>query len=285
MPMNPSPSHPESEPGRTAFLTGCGRSGTTILGKVLARHPDIAYVNDRFSLWIEPFPFADVWGLAPAPANHEPRIALDESDAASAGDDARARFLGSLDRARAGRRVLVEKVAINNFRLPFLAAIVSQARFINIVRHGVEVARSIARAAQAGRWYGRDDAKWLAIEHHARAVGAGHLLPHCSTDYARGLLEWRLSVEAAERFHASRPEVPWLALRYEQLLSDPVGTARAMALFLGLPPSPPMERFAVATIRRQNPAAHEAEVPPETQLIAGDLLERLGYSTPAGTPT
>jgi hypothetical protein len=270
--------HAAPGPGRIAFLTGCGRSGTTILGKVLSRHPDIAYANDRFALWIEPFPFADVWGRLPGRSEAEPRVALDESDAAAAGPEARGRFLASLDGVRGGKRMLVEKVAVNNFRLGFLAALVPDARVINSVRHGVEVARSIARRAQAGRWYGPGGSKRGALERHAQAVGLGHLLDLCTTDYARALLEWRMSVEAAERFRRLRPDVPWLSLRYEDFLNDPVSTAAAVAGFLGLAPSGEMERFAAWSVRRQSPSALEGGVPTETRLIAGDAHDRLGYA-------
>lgn len=267
-------------PSQTVFLTGCGRSGTTILGKVLARHPDIAVLNDRFDLWVRPFPAADAWGLT-ARAGPVPRIALDGADAREASEAARTAFLASLEHARAGRRVLVEKLALNNFRLPFLDALCPGARFINIVRHGVEVARSIAERAAAGQWYGRGDIKWEALADHAREAGLGDLLDLCDSPYARGLLEWRMSVEAAERFRAGRPDVPWLALRYEHLLADPASVCRSLVAFLGLPRSPAMERFAAGHIRRRSPAAEQTEALPCTRRIAGGALERLGYAIAA----
>jgi hypothetical protein len=261
-----------------AFLTGCGRSGTTILGKMLARHPDIALLNDRFDLWVIPFPITDVWGRSTA-ADHQPRIAMDHSDARAAGPAARAAFLAGMEQARAGKPMLVEKLAINNFRLPFVAELYPGARFINILRHGVEVARSIAERAAAGKWYGRDGVKWDALVSHAKGQGLAGLLDLCTTPYARGLLEWRLSVEAAEGFRAQRPDLPWLALRYEQLLVDPVAVSRSLTDFLGLARSPVMERFAATQIRRRSPAADEGDVPLHTRTIAGEVLERLGYGS------
>ena len=34
------------------FIIGCGRSGTTILGKTLSNHPKIKYLNERRDLYI-----------------------------------------------------------------------------------------------------------------------------------------------------------------------------------------------------------------------------------------
>jgi hypothetical protein len=31
---------------RPVFIVGCGRSGTTILGEMLGRHPQLAYLNE-----------------------------------------------------------------------------------------------------------------------------------------------------------------------------------------------------------------------------------------------
>ena len=33
------------------FIIGCGRSGTTILGDTLSKHPKIEYLNERRDLW------------------------------------------------------------------------------------------------------------------------------------------------------------------------------------------------------------------------------------------
>ena len=43
------------------FIIGCGRSGTTILGKTLSRHPKIKYLNERRDLWHEAYPEFNIW--------------------------------------------------------------------------------------------------------------------------------------------------------------------------------------------------------------------------------
>jgi len=150
------------------------------------------------------------------------------------------------------------------------------APVIAVVRHGLEVAASIEREARAGRWYGRDGRKWSLLVEHASTHGYRHLVGRCTTPFLRGLLEWRMSVEAADAYLAAHPGLPTLRLRYEDVVRDPLEAARTMQAFLGLTPSAEVDRFA-ADVRRRHPPAGAAAVGPEVEAIAGDLLRRLGY--------
>ena len=128
-----------------------------------------------------------------------------------------------------------------------------------------------------GHWYGLKDRKWMLLSEYAWANGYGPLVSRCTTPYLEGLLEWRMSVEAAERaIEAERP-ARLLRLRYEDLIADPVAQCRSMQEFLGLAPDAGLERYAAEQVRRQNPAAAQREVPAETEEIAGDTLRRMGY--------
>jgi hypothetical protein len=255
------------------FITGCGRSGTTTLGNILGRHPDVAYLNDRFDLWTRVFPEADIWGRGPAAQAATARI---EMVAADARPEIAARFVELLRRERGRKALLAEKLPINSFRLGFLFELFPDACVIDIVRNGIDVARSIAAEAVAGRWYGARGRKWDLLVEYARGHGYGPLIDICSMPFLRGLLEWRMSVEAVERYLADH-EVRVLRLRYEELLSDPAGTASAMTDFLGLPQSARVERFAGAQIARFRRVDRSGELPVQADVIAGETLRRLGY--------
>jgi hypothetical protein len=262
-----------------AFITGCGRSGTTILGTIVGKHDEVKYFNDRFDLWVGPMPVTDAWGKgdSDAPA----RIALDEVDANEAlHTGGREAFLAKLDAERNGRPVVVEKIALNNMRLPFLMALFPDAAFVNILRHGVEVARSIARRADVGRWYGQDDRKWRLLQAYTRGVGLGHLLAMCEgpdAAYERGLLEWRLSVEAAADALDRRTPERFAQVRYEDLVAEPDGVVSRLERLLGLNRSERVRAFVAREVGRKSPEAGQSEVPSTTEPIAGDTLRRLGY--------
>ncbi len=258
---------------RPVFLTGCGRSGTTILGAVLSRHPAITYLNEPRHLWVRCYPETDIW--SPLAERRGGALVLD----ASICTGRRSRRLRALfaDEVRAtGRPRLLEKLPINSFRLPFLDAIFPGALFLHIVRNGLEVAASIARECAEGRWYGESDYKWRQLVRFAEAHDAMAVLPGlCHTDYERGLLEWRLSVETACGFYAKLPPARHLELRYEALLKNPAGVLAGIERFVGIAPDDGVRVFAEANIARRSPEARPPTV--EELRIAGPLLDRLGY--------
>lgn len=267
--------------GRVAFITGCGRSGTTILGRLLSKHRDVTYLNDQFMLWASAFPEYEVCGWLPFSPGACPPLVLEAAAATEAGSR---RFRAALEARRDGRLQIVEKLAVNSFRMAFVREIVPGCAFINIVRHGVEVAYSIEQRALKGRWWGPGDRKWHCLRTHARARGYGDLLELCTTDFYRGLLEWRMSVDAADEYiDRDRPD-RFLRLRYEELIADPVAVCERLEAFLGLVRRPVMREFAARTIARRNAAAGERPWPEHAERIAGPALGRLGYSRAGGTP-
>src|SRR5579862_8991822 len=48
---------------RSAYLIGCGRSGTTVCGDALKSHPDIQYFFEPYHLWSTIDPVSDVLNL------------------------------------------------------------------------------------------------------------------------------------------------------------------------------------------------------------------------------
>jgi LPS sulfotransferase NodH len=256
---------------KPVFIIGCGRSGTTILGELLASHTAIAYLHEPREIWsIEPR--TDIWSAEASKRRGSLRLGADDVRPETAARIARA-FAAEVH-IRGARR-LVEKLPINSFRVSFVDRMFPDALFIHLIRDGLQVARSIGRLADRGAWFGDDQYKWKLLVAESEAAGLGRLVELSSTNELRALLEWRLSVAAARAALACLADHRWLELRYERLISDPQATCMRLEAFLGLPPDPAMRGFARTQITRCTPVPYSASG--AARLIAGDLLAEFGY--------
>ena len=251
------------------FIVGCGRSGTTILGTTLSHHPQVTYLNEHRHLWIACYPETDIWSEE-APGR-QGKLVLTKSDAL----ENKSRRLHRLFREeidKTGRPVLIEKLPINSFRLEFIHHIFPDARFIHIVRNGMEVARSIERRVNEG-WYGANDYKWFQLARHASTLKGTASLPSlCTTDYDRGLLEWRLSTDAAHVFLSTLPDTIYMEIGYEDFVEKPVQTITTVLDFLGLENNEVVNDFVRSTVWRKSEKADFSRIPKKELTIGGRLL-------------
>jgi hypothetical protein len=266
---------------RPVFIVGCGRSGTTILGRVLSRHENIHYMNEPRHVWAGCYPQTDIWSKQTAKCPGV--LGLDETSCTMAQNQCLHDTLGR-ELLLVGKQRLVEKLPINAFRLPFLNEIFPDAIFIHIVRNGLDVARSIAaisdKAVQQGKagWYGADDFKWLQLVKYAASLDIEEeFLVHDRTPLERGLLEWRLSNQVAGQFFNRFPADRHLEIRYEKFVDNPIETAETILKFIGLPSSRAVSQFASSRLRRPSGRQNVRMLNPYEVAIAGDLLVQLGY--------
>lgn len=187
----------------------------------------------------------------------------------------RLRRLFGFETIRTGKPVLVEKLPINNFRLPFIYAIFPDARFVHIVRNGIEVARSIENMAKQIHWFGRNEYKWHQLARLAseKAATAG-IADLCANDYERGLLEWRLGTEAVHNSCDTIPKESFLEITYADLVDRPVKTMNTVLAFIGLEQSTEMNDFLVNNIRRRSVRVTPQALSHKEMVIAGELLQR-----------
>lgn len=133
---------------------------------------------------------------------------------------------------------LVEKSPINAFRIGYLDAMAPEARFVHIVRDGVDVAHSIERMAAVTRrmafraplneWWGVGDAKWAALERDGREAGYySNELNWLTRDIQRGAYEWLVSMHEVEHWRSGLG-ARFVELRYQDLIADPRGTLQAI---------------------------------------------------------
>jgi Sulfotransferase family len=289
-----------------AFIVSNGRSGSTLVHELLARHPQVGFVSnleDRVpGLPAGAGRFNNaLYRRVPAGLTRKGRLRYAPSEAwralgrevspmlvRSARDllaadanpwvaDRFRRFFAERARAQA-KPVFLHKLT-GWPRSGFIRAVFPDARFIHVVRDGRAVAASDLRVPW---WRG-----WAGPEH----MGCG---PLSEADLAAweasgrsfallAGLSWRIEMDA---MLAARPLVPadqWLDVRFEDLLDDPPGHFKAMLAFLGLEADP---RFDVALARTRfrtdrkddfRSQLHAADIAALDAALAGHL-RRWGYA-------
>ena len=282
----PGPHDQVPTPAPIVFLFGCGRSGTTVLGRVFSRHPHVFHLREPGYLWAAIDRETDF-------TNFYDRVqGRCLMDAAHAGPQARVRFARLMlsPLRRSGKELLFEKTPINALRIGYLEALAPDARFMHIVRDGVDVCRSIDRIATANtyriagkpthnQWWGLDDIKWDALARDGVAAGyyedqVGELHSHL----AKGAYEWLVTQREVDRWRDALGD-RLFELRYSDLTADPRAVLGEMCAFLGLD-APPAWLDAAAEILgpgRHNEGA-TVVLPPSMCRAFNAYQERFGFA-------
>lgn len=223
------------------FIVGCGRSGTTITGQLLALHEGVHYLREPYHMWRTVLPATDMiqlFGEVPGGSH----CLLGQEDAT---DDVARRLRRCFwaESRRGGGLPIVEKTPINAMRLGFLDTIAPGCRVLHLVRNGIDVVRSVERLARnntyriSGRgafnqWWGREDCKWTSLAADATAAGwFADDVPAIDGHFARGALEWLVSLEEVSASQGRLGE-RLLEVTYDDLTEDPAATLHAIAAHL-----------------------------------------------------
>jgi hypothetical protein len=270
------------------FITGFKRSGTTLLGTIVDRHPEISIAIECF--FIPRYHIGQVafWPLAAeenrkrlaAAITAEPDsirngLDVDEARIAAETDPNVASVLDAvmLDWAASrGATRWGDKSPGFITKMDTLHRIFPEARYVHIVRDGRDVMLSVRH-----RWEREQNVQWIARE-------------------------WAMAIDRARDF-GTRHSDRYLEVRYESLLEDPEGVVREVAEFAGLTFDPRMLRStsdddlnpALATWGRVNePIAKgnfqkwRTEASPEDiaafEYVAGHRLAELGYPLSGSLP-
>jgi hypothetical protein len=218
------------------FIVGCGRSGTTLLGRIFSFHPQVRYLFEANHLWAAIDPATDFLQIYSRGAHH---CLL---DASSVTDSGRRRFNRIM--ASPPGVAIIEKNPINALRIGYLNDLAPDARFVHILRDGIAVARSIEKmSAVTARfafrppvndWWGAGNTKWATLREDGAAAGYyGDTVDQLVTSAQRGAYEWLVSVREAETWRA-RLGSRFSTLRYQDLGDDPGTVLRSLAGGLGL---------------------------------------------------
>ena len=255
---------------RPVFIVGCGRSGTTIFGTALSKHRHVTYLHEPRHLWASAYPETDIW--TPEAYSRDGKLVLTSADV----EPRKTKKLSRLFRfeiIKSRRPILIEKLPANNFRLNFIHQMFPDARFIHIYRNGLEVARSIEKLSESGRWFGANFYKWDKIVQYALDRDDIKNLPAlCTTYFDKGLLEWRLSTEAAVEFLRHLPYDAFFELDYDELLEHPIDTISRVLEFIGIDSDLEVNKFVSESFVRRTTKLGRCNISEKEQILGGKLL-------------
>jgi protein-tyrosine sulfotransferase len=241
-------------------IGGCGSSGTTLVRRMLNRHPAIS-CGPESTVFLDritgPDELAARMGFVPS-----------EIEGWQRGSRSQAEFIDRFQAAclsRARKRVWADKTPENIRRLDFVWRHFPRARFVHVFRDGRDVACSLRRQ------------DWMK----PRERGSADAIARCAAYW----------VERVSLRHAGTGDPRYAEVRYEDLVRDPAATLRSLLAFLELDWSdrvltsdakshsdPAAGPAFASSVGRWRTELSEPEIA-TVKSIAGELLIELGYET------
>jgi hypothetical protein len=221
---------------RPVFIVSPPRSGSTLLFETLAQSPGVHTIGDESHQLIE-----GVAALAPAARGFESNRLVAADATPEVIEELRNRFRAALrDRDRrqpdaASRIRMLEKTPKNALRLPFLARVFPEARFIYLHRDPRRVLASMMEAWQSGRFRtypnlpGWTGMPWSLLLVPGWRDLLGKPLQHVVA--AQWNTTCRLLVDDLEHM----PPGSWTAVSYEAFVAQPEAEVRRLCDFNSLP--------------------------------------------------
>ncbi|MBL1260809.1 MAG: sulfotransferase [Thiotrichaceae bacterium] len=270
------------------FITGLGRSGTTILGILLSLHRKVGYLNEPKAIWHLINPSQDlnanyssgggVYRLTADDVRPEERLKAHRMFA---------RYL-----ALTGSKRVVDKYPELIFRVAYVREIFPDAKFIFITRSGADAVPSVVKWSErlgvkseehSDDWWGRNDIKWNYLREQLILTNLVYesIWPLVTPDLDhtnRAALEWMLTMreglEQAQRY----PDTV-IRLSYEALLADPEGELIRLQQQCGLEPDSAVVDYAKKRLY-DNPAKEWPALHPKIDVLFRATMTELGYETP-----
>lgn len=296
---------------RVLVLLGAGRGGTTLLYKLLALHPQAAFLSNyeaRFprrrlssvpQRWLRPRidlklrtwfqvgggayfdrPRSRLHALVPAPVEAEPLYAACGIPLEpSAGQPVDGTACAKLRKAFAdvqdasGAQLVLTKRTSNNRRVNWLEAAFDEPRYVHLMRDGRAVALSLTRVA----WWPDHHLFWADCTPGEMAAQGRSPLAIAAENWSR---EIQGVGHALQRVDPRRV----LTIRYEELLARPQAELPRILDFAGLRADLSAYWSAIGRLGLKPPSGGaagslSAEERQLVECIAGDALRQFGYAT------
>jgi hypothetical protein len=270
------------------FILGIGRSGTTIIGVLLSMHKDVGFLNEPKAAWHFFHGEEDLIGtysMKPA------RYRMSAADVKPFTIQRAHKLYGNYLAFGMANRV-VDKYPELLFRYSFVEKIFPDAKFLVIVRNGINVSRSIARWSventrhingEVHNWWGRDNRKYFYLvdqlasgEENFR--GHENEIRNFTREEDKAAVEWILNMRESLALEKQHPENVML-FRYEDLVADPREILGKIEKFSDLPHDEKMITYAENTLQKSSSKKKkDIELNPLLQPSFNYYMQALGYN-------
>jgi len=272
-------------PDRPIYITGLGRSGTTVLGKILSLHKDVGFLNEPKLMWALADPRTDVCGdyvsdggeflLQAGAVNSKIKVKID-------------RILARYASLTGIKRPL-DKYPEFIFRVDYLKQVLPNSKIVFISRNGNDAVASVAywsedKGVTVGErtddWWGRGDIKWHYLceqivkrQPQYSAIAALNL---ASLDHVnRAALEWIITMRQGMTVLQQWPDEVY-HIKYEDLVSAPEEELNKLLQACELPPSASVVNYSKSVLydraRKEKPQLLDS-----VSVLFDETMSLLGY--------
>lgn len=268
------------------YILGMGRTGTTILGKILAVHPEIGFLNEPKALWYAINNKDDLVGTY---SNNPGSYWLNASDATTQVTQS-AHRLYTFYAVLTGSKRILDKYPEMIFRIPYLKSIFPDAQFIIIFRNGWDTIHSVCSWSQKTRttkngethdWWGKNNQKWQlllqqVVPNIPLLAPILNNIQKVSRQADMAAVEWIATMYQGQQVISQFPE-DVIIIRYEEMTTQPIETLTHLTTFCGLAKDRFFLDYATQTLS-PNPHKGIIELHSSLQAPFADMMKSVGYS-------
>ncbi|MBL0339645.1 MAG: sulfotransferase [Bacteroidetes bacterium] len=265
------------------FITGTGRSGSTILGLVLSMHPDVGFLNEPKALWFVANPKDDLIGSY---SNGDALYFMNANDATPAISSNVKSIYSSYLQISSSKRI-VDKFPEMIFRIEYLNTIFNNPKYLFLFRNPWSTIASTAiwsnqhtNVAKHEDWWGVNNRKWnllleQVVTHDPHLSKYKKEIEKFVSQTDKAAVEWIATMNQGLKMMELFPE-KIMPVKYEDLAGDPEKNLKAICDFIQLSPSSEFIDFSKKNIHPTEPH-NQIAIHPLLSAPIADLCLKLGY--------
>jgi hypothetical protein len=265
------------------FITGTGRSGSTILGMVLSVHRDVGFLNEPKAIWYLTNSSDDLIGSY---SKSEASYCMNASDVSEIGSNL-VKSIYSSFLSISGSKKIVDKFPEMIFRIEYLNTIFKHPKFLFLYRNPWDTISSTAEWSDQHTnknkkedWWGINNRKWKlllqqVVSHDKMLAPYIDTIRELTSQQDKAAVEWIVTMNQGIQMMLLYPDQV-LPVKYEELSSEPLKILNNICNFSGLKKDDRFLDFAMKTIHPVNRSS-EVKVHPILMPVITSISKQLGY--------